>query len=444
MRRWVKTTNQEGTKVALCLGGNLIPHEEDSKVNAIAQKVLDHVDEGAIVDLASELIRIPSFKTEETAVARWLADYFSVRGYQVDLQEVEPGRFQTVATMKGTGGGKSLMFNGHIDIDPIALGWKCDPWTPRVEGDRLYGAGIYNMKGGVTSMIMAAEAIRESGVELKGDLVMACVAGELQGGVGTVHLLESGVRTDMAVVTEPYGADNVITTHAGVTELAISTLGYSQHISRMEEAVDAIEKMYKAIEALKQVKFRYTPRADLPGLPRLNVGCIIGGRGRDYDLKGPNYTCDYCTVLVDVRFLPSQTSQTVLEDIHSALDALKADDPDFEYEIEMPPPPRFKALQVIMEPTDVPLDEYIVQSVIRSYKEVTGKDPKTVGTILPLSYGGDDTCHLWRAGIPCLLYGPEGVEETREESDNFIFISEMVRATKVLALTALDVCNLDA
>jgi acetylornithine deacetylase len=409
-----------------------------------AQQVLDQVDEEAIVDLASELIKIPSFKTEETPAAQWLADYFSQRGYQVDLQEVEPGRFQTIATLPGTGGGKSLMFNGHIDIDPLAHGWKRDPWTPSVEGDRLYGAGIYNMKGGVTAMIMAAEAIRQAGVQLKGDLVITCVVGELQGGVGTVHLLESGLRTDMAVVTEPYGAHNVITTHAGVTELAISTIGFSQHISKKQNAVDALAKMLKVIPALEGVQFRYTPREDLPDLPLLNVGCIIGGRGRDHDLKGPNYTCDYCTVLVDVRFLPSQTSQTVLEDIRSVLDALKAEDPDLEYEIEMPPAAEYKVLRVIMEPTDVPLDEPIVQSVIQQYKEVTGNDPKTVGTVLPMSYAGDDTCHLWKAGIPCLLYGPEGIEGTKEEPDNCIFISEMVLATKVLALTALDTCGLPA
>src|SRR5712691_3702268 len=158
------------------------------------QDILAQVDQQAIVDLASELIRIPSFKTEETPVARWLADFCRARGYQVDLQEVEPGRFQTIATLPGLGGGKSLMFNGHIDIDPLAFGWTRDPWTPTLADDRLYGAGIFNMKGGVTSMLMAAEAIRQAGVTLKGDLVIACVVGELQGGVGTVDLLRRGLR----------------------------------------------------------------------------------------------------------------------------------------------------------------------------------------------------------------------------------------------------------
>ena len=111
------------------------------------QTVLDSINRGAMLTLAQELIKIPSFKTEETAVARYLGDYFRQRGYEVQLQEVEPARFQTIAVLKGSGSGKSLMFNGHIDIDPLAFGWKRDPWTPHVENDRLYGAGIHNMKG---------------------------------------------------------------------------------------------------------------------------------------------------------------------------------------------------------------------------------------------------------------------------------------------------------
>src|SRR5437870_12409211 len=86
--------------------------------------VLKHVDAGELVDLASDLIRIPSFKTEETAVARFLEDFFRRRGYDVDLQEIEPGRLQTIATLRGTGGGASLMLNGHTDINALTRRWK--------------------------------------------------------------------------------------------------------------------------------------------------------------------------------------------------------------------------------------------------------------------------------------------------------------------------------
>jgi acetylornithine deacetylase len=407
-----------------------------------AQRVIDEITPEKLVALASDLIRIPSFKTEETPLARWLADYFTERGYDVELHEVEPGRFQVMAWLRGSGGGKSLMLNGHIDIDPLSLGWRHDPWEPVVEGDRLYGAGIMNMKGGDTSMISASEAIRTAGVTLPGDILIALVVGELQGGVGTVHMLERGVRADAAIVPEPFGADAVVTTHAGVTEMAISTIGYSKHITDRSGAVDAIEMMMKAIPAIKATRFRPNESAALPDLPLINIGAIIGGRGRDHDLKGPNFTADYCTVLVDVRFPPGQSAETVEEDIRASLDALAAEDPQFRYEIEQPLPAHYGALTVTMPPTDIPLDLPIVESVLRHYREAVGRDPVHVGVSLPMSYAGNDTAHLWQAGIPCLLFGPSGGwDESPEEPDQYISISEMETVAKVMALTALDVCR---
>ena len=407
-----------------------------------ARKLMDSVDREEMLRLAEDLVRIPSFKTEETDAARFLGDFLAQRGYEVELQEVEPGRFQTIATLKGNGGGKSLMLNGHIDIDPLAMGWKRDPWTPSIEGDLIFGAGIRNMKSGVSAMIEAAEMVRRLGVPLRGDLVLACVVGELQGGVGTSHLCRHGPLTDMAVVPEPFGANNILTVHAGVLEMAIHVLGNSRHISRKEEAVDAIAKMCKAVPAIDGVKFTYTPREDLPGLPRINVGAIIGGRGRDYDMRGPNFVSDFCTVIVDVRFLPGMTSASVKADIERALDEVKRGDPDFQYEIEMPPDPKYRVFTVVMEPFDLPKNEYILETVLRQYRTVTGKEPDGVGTVLPGSYTGDDTCHLWAAGVPCLLYGPGGGSESAAIPDEFSRISDMEQVAKVLALTALDVCNL--
>src|SRR5580698_9024159 len=95
--------------------------------------VLESITPDKLIGLAGELIKIPSFRREETPIAQWLAEYFGARGYEVDLQEIDPGRFQTIATLKGSGGGKSLMFNGHIDIDALSLGWRRDPWTPSLE-----------------------------------------------------------------------------------------------------------------------------------------------------------------------------------------------------------------------------------------------------------------------------------------------------------------------
>lgn len=412
--------------------------------HTLPQQILAHVDQAAMVELASALIRIPSFKTEETPVARFLADFFHPRGYQVDLQEIEPGRFQTIATLKGIGGGMSLMLNGHIDINALTLRWKRDPWTPSVEGNRLYGHGIQNMKGGLTSIIMAAEAVRRSGLSLKGDLVVACVAGETQGGEGTHALMQSGLRTDMAVVAEPFGADHLVTVHAGIAHMAIHTYGITGHIGRLEGTVNAVQKMTSVINALQHVEFRYTPRADLPAFPRLNVGSIIGGRGKDYVLVEPPYIPDLCTIIVDVHFVPGMTVDGIVADIRRVLDPIAAKDPELRYGIEIPPPEFFTGRRrLVMDPLDVPVDSDIVQTVAHHYQAVTGQPPKAIGAVLPYSYTANDTCHLWKAGIPCLLYGPGVIRGNADEDDSCVLISDMVKVTKVLALTALDVCNRD-
>jgi len=406
------------------------------------QAVLGHVDARELVELASALIRIPSFKTEETAVALFLRDWFAPRGYAVDVQEIEPGRLQTIATLRGTGGGASLMLNGHTDINALTRRWRRDPWTPSLEGDHLYGHGVQNMKGGLASIIIAAEAVRRSGLRLPGDLVVACVAGETQGGEGTHYLMEQGLRTDAAVVAEPFGADHLVTVHSGIVHFAIHTYGVTGHIGRLEGTVNAVQTMTGVIDALARVELRHTPRPDLPAFPRLNVGGVIGGRGEDYVLVEPPYVPDLCTIMVDVHFVPGMTVEGILADVRRALDPVAARASGLSYAIEIPPPARFKGRRrLVMEPLDVPLDAPIVQAVARSYRAVTGGEPRAIGTVLPHSYSADDTCHLWKAGIPCLLYGPATIRGNAEEDDACVLVSEMERVTRVLAVTALDVCR---
>jgi acetylornithine deacetylase len=219
---------------------------------AAKDRILAALVPDEIVDLAKALVHT----TDETPVARFLDQLFRREGLESLLQEVDPGRFQVLARLPGAGGGRSLMLNGHLDIDPIPGGWLRDPWTPTIEGDRFYGAGIFNMKAGVAAMVMAAVAARRARVALRGDVLVACVVGELQGGVGTVHLLRQGVRADAAIVPEPYGTENILTKHTGVAEFAVHVIGRSAHISRLHRGVNAISKMTKVIHALETLELR--------------------------------------------------------------------------------------------------------------------------------------------------------------------------------------------
>jgi acetylornithine deacetylase len=402
----------------------------------VQKKVLDRIDDEEIVRLASDLIRIPSFTTEETPCAEWIASYLRDQGVDAELQEIEPGRRQTVARLRGTGGGKSIMLNGHIDIDPLASGWTRDPFQPWIADGKLFGHGIFNMKAGVTACIMAALALKRAGVPFRGDVVIACVAAELNSGVGTIHAIKNGYRTDMAVIPEPYGARTIITKHTGSMDVVVHTLGRATHISKKEQGSDAIAKMMRAIVAISAMKMTAVHDPDLPGLPRLNVGSVIGGRGRNYNLRGAYTVSDFCTAYVNVRFNTSQSGETILADIRRTLDALKTDDPEFQYEIEFPPELSRGLGRLAKAAVDVPVTEPIVQMVKRHLRTLSGQDPEFLGVRLPQSYAGNDTTHLWQAGIPCCLYGPGG--GYTDYHDVHTNLDELFLVTSVLALTALE------
>jgi acetylornithine deacetylase len=398
--------------------------------------VLARIDDDEVVRLACEMIQIPSFTTEETRLAEWLASYLDEQGLAVTLQEIEPGRKQTIARLRGRGGGRSIMLNGHIDIDPLASGWTRDPFTPWIADGKLFGHGIYNMKAGVTACIMATLALQRAGAPIRGDVVLACVAAELNSGIGTIHALEHGQRTDMAVVAEPYGARTILTKHTGTMDVVIHTLGRATHISKKEQGVDAIALMMRAVAALDAMRFTHTHDPELPGLPRLNVGSIIGGRGRDHNLRGAYTVSDFCTAYVNVRFNASQTGETVVADIRRALDALAAADPNFRYEIEFPPALERGLGRLAKAAVDVPKTSLVVQMVRRNLHLMTGAEPEHFGVRLPQSYAGNDTTHLWAAGIPCCLYGPGG--GYTDYHDVHVELADLFLCTRVLALTALE------
>jgi acetylornithine deacetylase len=399
-------------------------------------KLLNYLKKDEIIDLACDLVRQPSLTNKEGPAVDYMIDWYEDRDFdEVIVQDVQPGRRQVIGILRGDGSGKSMMFNGHLDIDPITADWKGDPYEPRVEGNRLWGAGIHNMKSGDAAFLMAAMAIKRSGVKLRGNLVCATVVGELQGGIGTVHMLEEGIKTDYAIVPEPYGVENILTKCVGVHDFAINVIGESHHISRMEEAVDAIKKMRKVLDRIDVMEFEARD-PDLPGAPRWVVGSIIGGRNRDYDLAGPYNIPDFVTAIVDFRYPPGYTIEEINDRFKAMLKEIAQEDPEFQYEFEYPINPRFRVGGTVMPPMGVSQDAEIVKILKENHKEVTGQYPKKIGAVIPRSYCGNDTAHLAQAGIECCLYGPRGYPEDVEKH---VKIDEMITCSKALALSGYQV-----
>src|SRR4051812_14551855 len=194
--------------------------------------ILAHLSPDEPIELTQQLIRIPSFLWHESGVGYWIADWMRARGFEVDLQEVplqnikdHPTGFthQAIGRLKGEGSGPSLMLCGHTDTSDWngdvfrRSEWKHDPFGAEIMDGYLYGLGAINMKAGVASILMAAEAMRRSAIPRKGDLVVACVVAETGGGVGAVHLIQSGRRTDYCIVTE-----------AGNLDVGLISVGYVQ------------------------------------------------------------------------------------------------------------------------------------------------------------------------------------------------------------------------
>ncbi len=398
--------------------------------------VLDYLKKEEIVELGCDLIRQPSLTRKEGPAVKFAKDWFEDQGFdEVMLEQVEPGRDQVIARLKGDDTGKSMIFNGHLDIDPITESWQWDPYEPRIEGNRLWGAGIHNMKSGDAAMMCAALAIKRSKAKLRGDLIVECVVGELQGGMGTAQTIKDGIKADMAIVPEPYGVDNILTKCVGVHTFAIHTIGRSEHISRMEESINAIAKMRKVLDELDKMKFEVRD-PDFPGAPRWVAGSIIGGRNRDYDLAGPYNIPDFCTILVDFRYPAGYTIEEIDKRMVEMLEGIKRKDPEFKYEFEYPVDPKWRVGGIIMPPMDVSPNAEVVRLLKENHKRVTGEYPKKVGAVPPRSYCGNDTAHLSKAGIECCLYGPRGYPD---EVEKHVRIDEMVTCSKSMCLTGFEV-----
>jgi acetylornithine deacetylase len=411
-------------------------------------KVLEQIELDEIVDLLGKLIRIPSFTEQETDVARLLDGLFVEAGLSSELQEIEPGRFQTVGRLRGGGGGRSLMLNGHLDIDPLPAGATGrDPWQPTIEGDRLYGAGAFNMKCGVASMIVAALAAKRAELPLRGDVVLACVAGELQGGIGSTYLVESGVTADMAVVTEPVGSPLILSKQGGLVQPAVHVEGRQAHVCAAHNGVNAATKAVKAVVAIEGLQLQVDPDPDLPAIPSVNVGGMIVGHGADYDMRGAYMLPDRATIYLDIRYPEGIAEEEVIGQLDEVLAAVGAEDPEFEYEIEFPVVGR-EVLRQGVPPVSLPEDAEVIQLLKRNVKALAGIEPYA-GAVLPGSYTTTDIAHLIPAGIPAATWGPgwgpdyhvdERSVAVPEDGWGWVSLNELLLSCRVYAAMIVDVC----
>jgi acetylornithine deacetylase len=404
------------------------------------------LDAEAVVELARRALRIPSLSGEEGEVARFFVEAMSDAGLDAALQPVPPSAnmgasVNAIGRLKGAGGGPALMFNGHIDHNPVCDGWTRDPFGAAIENGWLYG--FVHMKAACAAYIAAADAVRRAGIPLRGDVVIALVAGELRGGAGTQAALAQGLAADYFVLGEPTELA-IGLNHTASIVVHLRVFGRMKHFATVDvpgsKGVNAVEKMAKVIAALGPSHalvpardaggwLSYKAAPGFEGLPQLCIGPIRGGIGRDHDASRPALLPDRCTLTLDFRIVPGMSKETIRADLERLLAGLAADDPDLRWEIEFDG-------DTFPLPFAAPRRSPVVDSVVAAHRHVFGAEP---GDATVLKFAASDASWLSAAGIAGVIYGPTGRYLSRP--DERCEVVDLVRAAQVYTAVIADLCT---
>jgi acetylornithine deacetylase len=365
----------------------------------------------ALVEVDSRNPSLVGGAPGERAAAELLAHVLEAWGFRVELQEVVPNRPNVVARI-GSPGARSLMFNGHLDVVGVE-GMVHSPFTAIAREGRLYGRGSADMKSGIAAMCAAAaRAAVDEGLE--GEVIIAAVIDEEYESLGTQHLIASGVRADAAIVTEPTGLA-IMPAHRGFVWTQVTVRGRAAHGSRWDIGVDAIRHAGLLLAELDRIDADELPTRSHPllGRPSLHASLIEGGTGMS------TYP-DQCTLKLERRTIPGETTQAVLDELRGACDSVRRRHPSFDADV---------ALLVAQGPSDVSSDAPLVRSLGQAL-ESTGEHVRIEGMS-----AWTDCALLNEAGIPAICFGPGdiGLAHAAEE---YVPLREIERATDVLARLA--------
>jgi acetylornithine deacetylase len=360
-------------------------------------------------DLVAALVAIDSVNPElvpggagEGEIARFVVDWAAGNGLEAEIVEPTPGRPSVVVRAPGTGAGRSLMLCGHLDT--VGVEGMTGPFTPRMDGDRLYGRGSYDMKAGLAGALIAARDAARLG--LSGDVIVAAVSDEEYASIGIQQVLES-TRADAAIVTEPTELEIVIA-HKGFVWIEIEVPGRAAHGSRPHLGDDAIVKTGPLLVALGTLDAALGATTHpLLGRGSLHASLIEGGT------ELSSYPAS-CTLKLERRTLPGETVSRVETEIDRLLDGLEAT----------------RTTLLARDPFEVDPGQEIVRILTAAHPG----DAKIAGA----SYWADSG-FISAAGIPTVLYGPGG--EGAHASEEWVSLEDSATVAETLLAVAEAFCR---
>ncbi len=374
------------------------------------------------IDLLAQLVRIPSVNPDlvpgsagEAAIADFCQAWLAARGFEVHRLEARPGRPSIVGIARGTGGGRSLMLNGHYDTVTLAT-YEGDPLSAERRNGRLYGRGAYDMKSGVAAMMVAA--VRSKRAKLAGDLLVACVADEEHASFGTEEVARR-FRADAAIVTEPSHLELTVA-HKGFAWFEVVVEGKAAHGSRPDLGVDAITKAGEFLVALGEWDRRL--RAS-PTHPRLGAGSVHASL-----IKGGQELSSYpaeCRIHLERRTVPGETGASVIAELQAIVDGIAARDQNFRAEI-LP--------GLVRSPFEIGEDAPVVQALRAAATARLGKAPA-----LRAEPFWTDCAILAGAGIPAVMFGADG--EGAHAAEEWADEASVEALADILTDTAASFCG---
>lgn len=400
------------------------------------------------MQLLQEMIRTPSLSGSEGDMQQLVAREF--RKLQLDVDEwdiseddlrTHPAYIQTphgshgrpnvVGTWRGTGGGRSLILNGHVDVVPTGSEnkWRHDPWGAEVVDGRIYGRGSSDMKAGCTANILTVKVLQAVGVRLRGDLILQSVVDEETGGNGTLGCIMRGYRADACIFTEPTGIDSVAISSRGAQFFRITITGQEGGIEYQQSLVNPISKALGVIEAISDYSVMREsdvshPLYSIDGNAKVPLGVCRIQAG-----EWPSTIPSLCTLEGTIECLPGENIHEVKQTFRNALLNWAKHDPWYRSH-----PLEIEWFGLSFESAETDVDCEFVEALRTAAKEVTNTVPRIAG-----GGGCDLRLPIIYANTPAVLFGPGG--GMIHSTDEYVEFEQMMDCIEILALTTARWCG---
>ena len=388
-------------------------------------ELMNVIDGEWVAERTRELVEVYSVTMAESEVCRLYEEMMRSVGLEVDVREVSPGRNNLYACIKGRGGGPSLLLNGHLDTIPVG---NCPPCYR--EGDRIYGRGTTDMKGGMAAVLGAVKGLVDCGVSLQGDLWLSAVVGHEEteakkdGPNALIADRNSGrIGGDRILIVEGRDALWIMSMGSMVFTISLESLAGGKHTQYVPFAANPIRYLGDLIQRIHQYQLELDAGQvhPLAGPERIDLGIVDAG---DYFNRTPLL----CTLTGTRRWSPGRDAQEVLAELEELARPI-AEAGGLRLRVSM---------EHEREPFETPADDPVVRAVAHAHEQVVGTQAENIG----MRIVGDANLYVHGAGVPTFYYGPSN--ETAHADLEWVEVSRLHRAAQVYALAAVEYCGLSS